>query len=60
MLVTGVAAVVFGFETLDGTKDGFPASGYFFFGAIALLTAGLDIRVLVNRGVAGLQRIVRH
>ena len=36
------------------------AVGYGIFGSIALLSAAGDIRMLVRRGLAGSQRIVRH
>ncbi len=63
VLATGVAGIMFGFEasaTEAGTKDGFPAGGYYFFGSVALFAGLLDIRVIVRGGLAGVQRLVRH
>lgn len=43
-----------------GLEDGFPAGPYYFFGSIAALSAGLDIRVILRGGCSGIQRITRH
>lgn len=42
------------------TLNGVPPVGYFIFGAIALLFAVADVRMLVRGGYTGTQRIVRH
>lgn len=72
-LVTGLAAlsaaaiaaggILFGFEAMrapTGLKDGFTAEPYFVFGGLSLLAAGLDVSVLIRKGVTGAQRIARH
>ena len=65
LLALGVAAAgaTWGFEAAispTGLKDGYPPRMYFIFAAIALLFAASDIRMIVRRGYAGTQRIVRH
>ena len=40
-------------------SDGPPAA-YFVFGSIAALAAALDLRLILRRGVFGVQRITRH
>jgi uncharacterized membrane protein len=42
------------------SMGGYPAGAYFVFGAVALLLAAGDVRMLVRGGVAGGQRIARH
>jgi uncharacterized membrane protein len=61
-LGVGALLVKFGFEALNSPshlKDGEDASGYFFFGAIAVLSAALDLR-LVIAGIGNKHRIARH
>jgi uncharacterized membrane protein len=61
-LAVGVLMVRFGVEALDSPthlKDGEDASGYFFFGAIAILSAALDLRLLIA-GIGNKHRIARH
>lgn len=61
-LVIGALMVKFGFEALNSPshlKDGEDASGYFFFAAIALLSAALDLRLLIG-GIGNKHRIARH
>ncbi len=63
VLAIGAAAVTWGFQaatSLTGLKDGYPPGMYFIFGAIALLFAASDVRMLVRGGVSGAQRIARH
>jgi hypothetical protein len=58
----GALMVTFGIEALNSPshlKDGEDASGYFFFGAIAVLGAALDLR-LVIRGIGNKHRVARH
>ena len=43
-----------------GSKDGYPAAVYFFFGSVALFSAALDVRMIVRGGVFGAHRIARH
>ena len=43
-----------------GSKGGAPAPVFFVFGAVALLAAGLDIRMIRGGGVFGPRRIARH
>jgi hypothetical protein len=54
--------VQFGLDALNSPshlKDGEDASGYFFFGAIAVLSAALDLRLVVG-GIGNKHRIARH
>jgi hypothetical protein len=62
-LVAGTVLVTYGIEAANsqtGAKEGYPAPAYFFFGFVALLFAIGDVRMLVNGGVFGGQRIARH
>lgn len=43
-----------------GPKSGILAGTYFFFGAVTLLPAIGDVRMLLRGGVSGTQRLVRH
>ncbi|HEX5056598.1 MAG TPA: hypothetical protein VFX02_08880 [Gammaproteobacteria bacterium] len=43
-----------------GLKDGFTALPYCIFGTVALLCAALDLRLILQGGVAGAQRLARH
>jgi uncharacterized membrane protein len=54
-----VVAVATGLIRL-GMTDGRFAVVAFFFGAVALLAAGLDLRMILRGGVFGAARIVRH
>jgi len=54
---------VWGVEVARGqtaVKDQSHAGAYFFFGALALLSASGDVRVLLRGGLSGTQRLVRH
>ncbi len=62
-LTVGAGLVIVGWQaakTPTGSKDGIPAAICFFWGAVALLFAAGDIRMLVRGGVLGAQRIARH
>jgi hypothetical protein len=61
-LAVGALLLKFGTEALDSPshlKDGEDASGYFFFGAIAVSSAALDLRAII-RGIGSKHRIARH
>jgi len=65
LMVLGVAAteVTFGLQaamSATGIKYGYPAGPYFIFGAVALLAAAGDVRMLARHGVFGTQRLARH
>jgi uncharacterized membrane protein len=65
LTVLAVAATesALGFEAIaspTGMKFGYPAGPYFIFGAVALLAATGDVRMLVRRGISGTQRTARH
>jgi Predicted membrane protein (DUF2306) len=65
LMVLAVAAteVTFGLQaamSATGIKYGYPAGPYFIFGAVALLAAAGDVRVLARHGVFGTQRLARH
>jgi hypothetical protein len=58
-----VSLATFGVEAAgspSGTKDGSPAGVYFTFAVVALLAAGLDLRMIVRGGVTGAARLTRH
>jgi hypothetical protein len=59
----GAGGLLFGWEAAHSAtrlKDGYPATLYNVFGCIALLCGGMDVSVLVRRGVSGAPRISRH
>ena len=61
-LTVGITGLKFGLDALHsdtGTLDGYPPTLYFIFGAVALLGALGDIRVMA-RGIQGAHRIARH
>jgi uncharacterized membrane protein len=61
-LGVGAHLVKFGIEALNSPshlKDGEDASGYLFFGAIAVLSAALDLRLVIG-GIGNKHRIARH
>jgi hypothetical protein len=61
-LTVGALFIRYGIEALNSPthlKDGEDASGYFFFGTIAMLGATLDLR-LVFAGIGNRHRIARH
>jgi uncharacterized membrane protein len=58
-----IANLIFGIEAVrsaTGMKAGYPAPIYFIGGAVALIAAIGDIRLLMGRGISGTQRIARH
>lgn len=59
----GATLILHGFDAASGptrAKDGYPAAMYFIFGAVALLFAMGDVRMLMRGGVSGARRIARH
>jgi uncharacterized membrane protein len=63
VLVVAATEVTFGLQaamSATGIKYGYPAGPYFMFGAVALLAAAGDVRMLARRGVPGTQRLARH
>jgi uncharacterized membrane protein len=65
LLVSGLTIVelTFGLEAATsptGLKYGYPPGPYFFIGAVALIAATGDVRMLVRHGISGTQRIARH
>jgi hypothetical protein len=62
-LAIAAVAVIYGIEAAHsptGSKCGSPASGYILPGAVALLAAIGDARILLRGGLCGAQRIARH
>jgi uncharacterized membrane protein len=63
-LAVGVIALVFGWNAATSAtgldNDGIPAVAYFVFASIALLAAGLDVRMFSRRGLSTVERIARH
>jgi len=58
-----IANLIFGIEAVrsaTGRAGGYPAPIYLFGGAVALIAAIGDIRLLMGRGISGTQRIARH
>jgi uncharacterized membrane protein len=59
----GAGSVIWGFQIVGrpaGVNTGVPAPLYFIFGAILLLHAASDVRMIRRGGVTGAKRIVRH
>ncbi|MGA1985708.1 MAG: hypothetical protein ABSG72_05515, partial [Candidatus Sulfotelmatobacter sp.] len=55
--------VTYGLEAAlspSGMKYDYPPAPYFIFGAVALIAATGDVRMLVRGGISGAQRIARH
>ena len=62
-LAVAAINVIWGVEVARGhvaVKDQSPAGAYFFFGALALLSAAGDVRMLLRGGLSGRQRLTRH
>lgn len=62
-LTLGIVSFRLGFVALNHSPNGgneYPPPLYFTFGAVALLAAFGDIRMLLAGGIQGSQRIVRH
>ena len=62
-LASAAGVLTLGFRAVHsatGTDNGAPAGMSFLFGAILLLAAAGDIRVLVQHGISGRPRIIRH
>lgn len=62
-LAVGVVSVTYAIEAANsptGTKDGLPASGYWFPISVALISAAGDARMLLRGGLSGAQRVARH
>ena len=64
-IVLGCAAadLIFGLQATSspsGKLDGYPAVAYFIFASIAVLAAGLDLKVILRGGISGAPRIARH
>lgn len=59
----GAAGVNWGIQaklSAKGLHDGYPATMFFMFGAIALLFAASDLRMMLRGGVGGARRVARH
>jgi uncharacterized membrane protein len=63
-LVVGVSALVFGWKAANSVtgldNDGIRAVAYFILASIALLAAGLDVRMFSRGGLTATSRIARH
>lgn len=62
-LAIGAFEVTYGLEAAlspTGMKYDYPPAPYLIFGAIALIAAAGDVRMLVRGGIIGAQRIARH
>jgi hypothetical protein len=62
-LAVSAVNILWGVEVARGqtaVKDQSPAGAYFFFGALALLSAAGDLRMLLRGGLSGRQRLARH
>jgi len=62
-LTIGAFEVTYGLEAAlspSGMKYDYPPAPYFIFGAVALIAATGDVRMLVRGGISGAQRIARH
>jgi hypothetical protein len=55
--------IIWGIQISRGetaVKNQSPAGAYFFFGTLALFSAGGDVRMVFRGGLAGTQRMARH
>jgi hypothetical protein len=62
-LAVATIFVIWGIEVARGqmaVRDHSSAGSYFFFGALALLSAAGDVRMLLRGGLSDRQRLVRH
>jgi uncharacterized membrane protein len=62
-LAIGVWLLIYGFEAANSStasKGGYPAIFYFIWASVVLLSGAGDLRMLLRRGVFGVQRITRH
>lgn len=61
-IIICVFGIVWGLEGIEngGVKDGFPASMYIVFGSIAGIGALFDLKLIVQKGISGKHRIIRH
>ena len=62
-LAAGITSLTFGWQAAHrsaGSEAGDLVAPYFIFGAVAVLAAAGDIRMLIRGGVAGAQRLMRH
>ena len=62
-LSIGASLLTLGIRVVGGQAEpqaGVPAGTYFFMGAVPLLAAAGDIRMLVRGGISGVQRLMRH
>jgi uncharacterized membrane protein len=63
VLTIFAVAVTFGLEAAasqTGLKYGYPPGPYIFLGLVALIAMVGDVRLLINGGISGAQRIARH
>ncbi|SRR5258708_4213539 len=63
VLGIAIAEVTFGVRAAhssNGWLYGAPMQAYFVFGSLAALAAGLDLNVILRRGLSGAHRIARH
>jgi hypothetical protein len=47
-------------QSPSGKLNGFGPKEFYFFAVVTAIAAALDLKMIINRGVAGSQRIVRH
>jgi uncharacterized membrane protein len=62
-LVVGILGFKFAFDAVSsptGTLDGLPPAPGFIFGAVGLMAAVGDLRMMRARGIQGVKRITRH
>jgi len=59
----GLSGIYYGYQanlSADNLYDGFPAAPYLFFGGLALISAGMDLKVIVQKHITGAYKIARH
>lgn len=59
----GLSGIYYGYQanlSADKLYDGFPAVPYLFFGGLALLSAGMDLKIIVQKHINGSYKIARH
>lgn len=62
-LFIGLSGIYYGYQanlSADKLYDGFPAAPYLFFGGLALLSAGMDLKIIVQKHINGAFKIARH
>ena len=60
VVAAGVTFLMMMAASPDGMVDGAPPPAPYIFATIGALAAGLDLRIILRRGISGAQRVARH